>query len=366
MASDGSTTSLPDGAGRAPRPSEGPSSAHVLPPIAGPAGPAPARTPGSVRRTATLDADFPDGERSDIVIRARARDLLTRTDGTPVILGEAGLDARVARDRTILHLRTWPDRPALQSLVGVPNGGNLRGLAGRAIAEDRDAGAPLYLLCDDLSVMTLIAWYAFSQWLPARRLPLIAPPVLRGGMADVCHSLRQGAEALGPGGFPRVSEQNRDVGPLTDVADAWAWHELPTDSAQVSMRRARRIDVRRDEGVVFADTFFQDSMKARGGGRRAVHEYLVSAEVEDGPGPSSDARTPRLRALQADPRVVPYRECPAVVLGLPALLGTPARDLRREVLHRLGGTRGCTHLNDALRALAEVPCLAAQLPDDGS
>lgn len=336
--------------------------------MAGPAGPAPPRLPGSVRRTSTLDADFPDGERSDIVIRARARDLLTRTDGSPVVLDEARLEARVARDRTILDLRTWPERPALQSLVGVPNGGNMRGLAGRAIAEDRDAGASLYLLCDDLSVMTLIAWYAFSQWLPARRLPLIAPPVLRGGMADVCHSLRQGAEALGPGGFPKVSEQNRDVGPLSDDADAWAWHELPNDSSRVSMRRARRIDVHRREGLLVADTSFQDSMRAPGGIRRAVHEYLVTAEAEDeGPGPADgseggDAQRSRLRALHADPRVVPYRECPAVVLGLPALIGTPMRELRREVLHRLGGTRGCTHLNDALRALAEVPCLAARLP----
>jgi hypothetical protein len=31
------------------------------------------------------------------------------------------------------------------------------------------------------------------------------------------------------------------------------------------------------------------------------------------------------------------------------------------VLQRLARTEGCTHLNDALRALAEVPILLAQL-----
>jgi hypothetical protein len=37
-------------------------------------------------------------------------------------------------------------------------------------------------------------------------------------------------------------------------------------------------------------------------------------------------------------------------------------DLRGEVLRRLRGTDCCTHLNDALRSLAEVPVLAATLP----
>jgi hypothetical protein len=36
-------------------------------------------------------------------------------------------------------------------------------------------------------------------------------------------------------------------------------------------------------------------------------------------------------------------------------------DLRQLVLERLRGTAGCTHLNDALRALAEVPHLVALL-----
>ena len=38
------------------------------------------------------------------------------------------------------------------------------------------------------------------------------------------------------------------------------------------------------------------------------------------------------------------------------------RYLRAEVLRRIRGTDCCTHLNDALRSLAEVPVLAATLP----
>ena len=40
------------------------------------------------------------------------------------------------------------------------------------------------------------------------------------------------------------------------------------------------------------------------------------------------------------------------------------RELRTEVLDRIQNTDCCTHLNDALRALAEVPVLAASLPLD--
>jgi hypothetical protein len=42
------------------------------------------------------------------------------------------------------------------------------------------------------------------------------------------------------------------------------------------------------------------------------------------------------------------------------MIGTPLRELRQEVLERLRGTLGCTHLNDVLRALAEVPQMLAK------
>ena len=43
----------------------------------------------------------------------------------------------------------------------------------------------------------------------------------------------------------------------------------------------------------------------------------------------------------------------------PPLCGLPAPpELREKVFAELRGTVGCTHLSDALRALAEVPALA--------
>jgi hypothetical protein len=68
-----------------------------------------------------------------------------------------------------------------------------------------------------------------------------------------------------------------------------------------------------------------------------------------------------IRSLEARPRVLPFDECPAAVTKIGQLVGTPLGDLRDEVLARLKTTEGCTHLNDELRALAEVPMLVAHL-----
>jgi hypothetical protein len=125
------------------------------------------------------------------------------------------------------------------------------------------------------------------------------------------------------------------------------------------MRRARRIDVWREHteagDVIRADTSFQDSSGDPEYGRVAVHEYGLEAVI--------DATTGLVSSLRADPRVLPFLECPGAVDNITRLVGLPVRDLRSAVPELLGRTNGCTHLNDALRALAEVPILAGQLGD---
>jgi Protein of unknown function (DUF2889) len=66
--------------------------------------------------------------------------------------------------------------------------------------------------------------------------------------------------------------------------------------------------------------------------------------------------------VAAVPRVLPYAECPLAAPNASWLAGTPMRALRTEVLQRLKNEDCCTHLNDALRSLAEVPLLADALP----
>jgi hypothetical protein len=118
------------------------------------------------------------------------------------------------------------------------------------------------------------------------------------------------------------------------------------------MRRARRIDVRFDTRIVI-DAAFQDSATMPAGGRAVVHEYRLSA--------TADPQSLRLLSIEAEPRVLPFVECPGATANLSRLLGTPLTELREKVLVELRGTAGCTHLNDALRALADVPALTHYL-----
>ncbi|MFC3242443.1 DUF2889 domain-containing protein [Gordonia humi] len=140
--------------------------------------------------------------------------------------------------------------------------------------------------------------------------------------------------------------------PLDSVPDPLAWHDL-AEIAEVSMRRARRIDVWRDGSTAYVDAMFQDSATRPTGSRIAVHEYGLRA--------SADLETGRLASVTPEAHVLPYAECPLAVLNVDRLIGTPMADLRSAVLDELSGTAGCTHLNDALRALADVPYLSSQL-----
>lgn len=118
------------------------------------------------------------------------------------------------------------------------------------------------------------------------------------------------------------------------------------------MRRARRIDVSRDT-IVRIDAHFQDSATTPEGGRQALHEYRVRA--------TADPVSLELLSVEAEPRVLPFAECPAAAANVLRLVGTPLPRLRERVLEELRGPAGCTHLNDALRALADVPILLRQI-----
>ena len=124
----------------------------------------------------------------------------------------------------------------------------------------------------------------------------------------------------------------------------------------MSIRRARRIDVWRDpvDGTIMIDSGFQDSAGHPDHGRIAVHEYVAARHRRPR---HADHHVGRRRPPGAAVPVVPERRRapPTIVVG------TPLAELRTTVLERLARTNGCTHLNDALRALAEVPVLLGQL-----
>ena len=326
----------------------------AAPIVLGPAHAAPPRALGSVRRTSTIDMRWPDGVGTDMTLLGRARDLLTPWDGSDArVLAEDVVNARVSPDRSILEISSVPARFGVAQLAGARGGGRLRGLLAEVVPDELALGTPLYLLLDDLAGATLVGGFAFSQWpelMPAAWGSERGDRVAKRRMEGICAGFTPGSTALSPDGSSRFIHDIRPVESVLDPADPLGWHEL-LDISEVSMRRSRRIDVTVGE-VIEVTSFFQDSATVPAGGRIAVHEYEVNATASlDGV----------LLSVQADPRVLPFVECPLAVLNVGQVVGVPLRELRLTVLQRLKGTAGCTHLNDVLRALAEVPVLAEPL-----
>jgi hypothetical protein len=325
-----------------------------VPRVKGPSVATPSRRAGSVRRTSTIDTQWPDGFGTAGHLFGRARDLLTPAAGAPVLLAEDVVRATASADRIIESVSSEPERPELTKIVGARGGGKLRGILAEVIPDELAAGTPLYLLLDDFAGATLVAGFGYSQWpdlWPEQWSTDDGTRLTARRMEGICAGFSPGSSALNPDGTSRFIHDIRGVETIVDTDDPLGWHELPSVTG-VSHRRARRIDVHMGD-VVEIDSFFQDSYTVPTGGRIAVHEYQVRA--------TADRDTLALLSLDADPRVLPYVECPLATKNVGRMIGTALPDLRTTVLERLKGTAGCTHLNDAIRALAEVPVLIRPL-----
>lgn len=338
------------------------------------ANPAPLRVPGSLRRTSSIDVEWPGDMQEPRLFHGRARDILNPADGgAPRVLEEAAFCATLDFTKLITAIEASPAPEALQSLVGQRGGGHLRMFIREVMPELVAEGAPLYLPLDDLSGVSLIVPWAWGLWHPQRMADL------RNAMpqdqldkyldrAGICWGLKPGNSGLqdiaagGNGGTARM--EAADGGDLRNPEDPDGWHAFPA-IAGISMRRARRIDVMPDRaaGLIRIDSAFQDSAPlppdwprrdgAGSPGRAALHEYRLAATV--------DAASLEILTLEPEPRVLPFPECPGAVANTARLIGARLPDIRDAVLGQLRGPEGCTHLNDALRALADVPALLAKM-----
>ena len=137
----------------------------IAAPVGNPAGPAPPRRPGSIRRTSTIDTTWPEGKIGIMLMQGHARDFYTPADGSPpVVLAEDSFTADVSGTREILRISSEPERPELARLAGSRAGGHLRAAIGEALPKELRAGTPLYLLLDDLAGASLVAMWAWSRW----------------------------------------------------------------------------------------------------------------------------------------------------------------------------------------------------------
>jgi len=322
--------------------------------VHGPAGPSPVRPASSIRRTSSIDMTWPDGIGTQLRLDGRARDAVTHSSAdAPVVVGTATTSVGIGSGRTIEDITADPDVDGLPQLVGCRGGGYLRAALAEFVPGELAAGTPLYLLLDDVSGTSLIAGFAWSQWTD-EWMGSAAQRRERPSMESVCIGFAPGASGLVELQSGQRTHRTQPVPVLVNADDPQGWHDLPV-LPPVSMRRARRIDVWRDpvDGTIVIDSGFQDSAGNPDHGRVAIHEYVLRA--------TADPDTLLVTSVTADPRVLPFRSCTNAVDTASAVVDTPLAELRTTVLERLARTNGCTHLNDALRALAEVPVLLAKL-----
>jgi hypothetical protein len=335
-----------------------PKCAHTAEPPRCSAGAAPVRVAGSARRTSSIDVFWPNGRAGNMLMVGRARDVVTlRSAAAPIICREDSFEAALRPDRTIVTIEATPARPALSGLVGERGGGGLRKVLETLVPEERRDSTPLYLLLDDISGTSLVAGWAWSHWDPnwlANGLAAMKGFDVKSAFRDragICSGFAPGSSAFDPS-TDRTGTTTSD---LRNPDDPEGWHSFPVREG-VGLRRARRLDVWLDD-VIIVDSAFQDSASTPSGTRSVVHEYRLHL--------TADPATLRVLSVNAEPRVLPFVECTAAPANLGRLVGTPLPELRSRVLAELRGTAGCTHLNDALRALAEVPALVYRVHEPG-
>lgn len=313
--------------------------------LAGPTTAAPPRRPGSVRRTTSLDLlPSPDGT---LGIRGLARDLHTDATGEGRVTGSGLLRMTVDTERRVASISAHPHGNALAVLAGGSVAAGFRTAVWRALPAEYDAGSPLLLLLDDVSGGMVISGFTRRSVAPVGGLP----PVSR--RIDVCVGWAAESDAvrrLEKEGRPPPPEWN-PVAPDPYAADPSGRHTvkaLPPNG----MRRARRLDVWRDEGgELAADVGFRDTFVDPDGVERVLHEYSARLTTVGG----------RVATIEAVPHVLPHVECPLGARSAQRVVGRDIAALRDSVSLDFYGPSTCTHLNDLLRGLSDLPALAATL-----
>ncbi|HEX7872762.1 MAG TPA: DUF2889 domain-containing protein [Sphingobium sp.] len=305
----------------------------------------PLRRAGSIRRTTSMELQWPGGRDGPVRITGRGRDLLTPADGgAPRVIADERLDATVTPLKEIVALTTQPPLLGADELAGKHA---LIGYRAR-LRDIEQTDGPLALLLDDMVGTNIISGWVWSRWLTDRKdkMAFIGDPTV---MANACLSYAPGSTALENDGY---LDKVDFVPPLGRADDPIAYHSLQPDCDR-TMRRVRRIDLWREDGLLWMDAMFQDSGVLPGTRRSAIHEYRLCA--------SADAAGGELLSLDAHWGVLPHGQCRQGPETLAALPGTALAALRPHVLRELRGTAGCTHLNDAVRSLAEMGALAKRL-----
>ena len=343
----------------------------------------PPRRPGSVRRTTSIYMTRPEGFTSGpLHLVGTGRDLLTAADGSTRVLGTATLRIiaeGASFERPVIEISAQPDLPGLQELVGRSSRVGFRSavrdtvgpaLAGADAAPVTDLSLLAQLL-DDIPVAVLVSNAAKTR-ATGRKIAAAKRPPGATVRVDVCAGWRADGLIMSSSRFAteRVIPPAPPAGRLVLDGDPLAWHDLPPLPV-TGMRRLRRIDVtpvrvpaqgpapeERAVGAAFmVDALFRDSYQEAEDAEVVIHEYALEAAA---------ARDGRVVHSVTRPAVLPSSDCLAAVPSAGRIVGMALTEVRQTVARTFGGTSTCTHLNDMLRSIGDLPVLVRALEQSAS
>ena len=245
-------------------------------------------------------------------------------------------------DRVIDDIAAIPARRAADTFAGQPGGPGFRSTVGKLFPEEVQRAGLLHLLLDDWVGAALVSGYgvqhAAINW-ASRRSCL---PVRADHMAGICAGFAGTlARAV------RQAQRHHPVGARADRATAGpaGWHTVEPLRPH-GMRRFRTLDLGPEDEFA---AHFRDSHVDGDGVETIVHEYTVEGSI--------DASTRTITSVTANVRVLPWQECPGAIGSAARIRGMTLSELRDRVRGEFVGTTTCTHLNDTLRAVADLDAL---------
>ncbi len=311
--------------------------------IAGPQRPVQTWPPlavGALRRTSTIDTHPAGTGNSDVDLRAR--DAVGRERGVVEELGRVGVRARLA-ERAIADIAADPHDDRLARLVGSRVGPGFRATVGTLFPDEVARAGLLHLLLDDWVGAALVSGYAVQHAAITLGIEEKMPAGTADHMAGICAGFAEDASlvpyAKRNGTIPSVH------GPVAPPLDSDGIHGVEPLRPH-GMRRFRRLDLTPDGAF---DVHFRDSHVDGDGVETIVHEYTVEGSV--------DASTRTITSVAAEVRVLPWQECPGAIGSASRIRGMTLSEMRDRVRGEFVGTSTCTHLNDTLRAVADLDAL---------
>jgi hypothetical protein len=311
----------------------------------------PTRRRGSLRRTSTIDTHPTDSRSADVDLRSR--DVLTGATGKLDLVGETVLRAQLT-DRAIVDIDAAIPDERLDRLRGARVGPGFRATVGEVLGPEIERSTRLHLLLDDWAGASLVSGYATQHATITDGLEEKMPDGVADRMAGICAGFAPEASLVGyarrNGVIPCV---HGPIAPDLAADDRDGMHSTQPLRPH-GMRRMRRMDVwDNGAGLVAFDGHFRDTHVDGAGVETIVHEYTVDGVV------NRASRT--VESIMAQPRVLPWQECPAAIGSASRTEGMALSDLRSRVKAEFVGTSTCTHLNDTLRALGDLESLIDSL-----